>query len=179
MTDPTLDGMIWESASSLADYMLHWFTLLHGRFSMIQCFESTLRRSNVAIEHRHWVWWFCERNLRIDLGDFLAAFDYQRVYVSLSNHILGTVTSISLGPVQWEYLLVIYRYVKRSLLWTWDVVHRMLQLWQPQGNCVFKPGLRKPWLSNLATTRIPDFQWVEYSKDDLANHDLVYSKNDL
>ena len=23
MTDPTLDGMIWESASSLADYMLH------------------------------------------------------------------------------------------------------------------------------------------------------------
>lgn len=84
-----------------------------------------------------------------------------------------------LGPVQWEYLLVIYRYVKRSLLWTWDVVHRILQLWQPQGNCVFKPGLRKPWLSNLATTRIPDFQWVEYSKDDLANHDLVYSKNDL
>lgn len=112
-------------------------------------------------------------------GGFLAAFDYQRVYVSLSNHILGTVTSISLGPVQWEYLLVIYRYVKRSLLWTWDVVHRMLQLWQPQGNCVFKPGLRKPWVSNLATTRISDFQWVEYSKDDLANHDLVYRKNDL
>ena len=166
--DPTLlrDDYLESTATPRADFME----------PRVRCsadsvhFVSTFRRSNLAIEHCPFgsmifpqletsVLAFgifkCQPHL-MTRGHFCVIFNQPY----FGNSYLKQQSAWLSRPIFWAqlYCAVCYNYGNHKEI----VSQSVLSL-----------------ASNLATTRNPDFQQVEYSEDDLASHDIVHSKHDL